>query len=68
MRDPEDPPHLHPGLSVSPPPRLLLRPLLRGRAHVLFFLFLLAFLHVLVLGVVAVLLEMELLFDGTDAE
>lgn len=63
--DPEDPPHLHPGLSIGPSSGLLLRSLLWRRAHVLFFLFLLTFVHVLILRVVAVLLKMKLLLDCT---
>lgn len=63
--DPEDPPHLHPGLAVGPPSALFLQPFLRGRCLVLLIVVVLLFLHILVLREEFFLLQVKLLLDGS---
>lgn len=66
MGDPEDPPHLHPGLAAGPPSALFIQPFLRRRHLVLVIvIFLLLFLHVLVFCEEFVLLKVKLLLHGS---
>lgn len=66
MGDPEDPPHLHPGLAVGPPSALFIQPFLRRRHLVLVIIVVvLLLLHIFVFCEEVILLQVKLLLHGS---